>query len=186
MTNYSKELTQKTVALTLATMNFKVTGESNEEFLENAKKALVEQLNTGIFPHITYGVYEDNVLTFDTAFPGQIVEATDGKLGIITAINKETINVTLKNGISVQGPPAAFKSSTATFEEARSKRNELDKQNNYWFEGYSAYIKTAQGVKEVVVGKFARGIAKLHVINSNSFIPLSEREMHKHLKDEKS
>ena len=176
----------KTVTLTLATASFKVEGNTNEELLENAKKAMAEQLTQGNFPHITYGVHDSSVLSFENVFEGQIVESTEGRLGIVTVVNKKTIHVTYTNHITVGGSPQGFKPSTATFEQARSKRDEADKKTNYWAEGHSGYIKTADDIYEIVVGKRVRGKVKLHIVGTTRFFPLSEHEMLRHLKDEKS
>lgn len=176
----------KTVTLTLATASFKVEGKTNEELLENAKKAMAEQLTNGIFPQITYGVHDADVLSFETAFEGQIVESTEGRLGIVTRVNKKTIQVTYVNHITVAGSPQGFKTTNATFEQARSKRSETDKKVNYWTEGHSGYVKTADGIHEIVVGKTTRGKVKLHIVGTTRYFPLSEHEMARHLKDEKS
>ncbi|MEK3977387.1 hypothetical protein MKZ20_21515 [Psychrobacillus sp. FSL K6-2684] len=79
---------------------------------------MAEQLSNGIFPSITYGVYEFDVLSLKKVFAGLTIESTDGKLGIVTGVNKKTIPVTYVNHISVAGSPQGFKSSTAT--QARS------------------------------------------------------------------
>ena len=181
----SNTLLEKTVTLTLASASFTVKGKNDEELLENAKKAMAEQLAKGEFPHITYGIYEANALTLDKVFAGQIVEDKDG-LGIITGVNKKTISVTYANHVSVDASPQHFTSSDATFEQARSKRSEMDKQIKYWTEGHSGYIKTADDIHEIVVGKTTRGKVKLHIVGTKRFFPLSEEEMVRHLKDEKS
>lgn len=176
----------KTVTLTLVTTSYKVEGKNNEELLENAKKAMAKQLSNGIFPQITYGIHHSDVLSFDSVFAGQIVESLEGKPGIVTGVNKKTIHVTYVNHISVSNSPQVFKSSDASFEQARSKRSEIDKKINYWAEGYSGYIKTADGIHEIVVGKTIRGKVKLHIVGTKRYFPLSENEILKHLKDEKS
>lgn len=177
-------MTQKIVALTLASTTFTVEGSNEKEWLENAKKALVDQLVAGKFPHITYSINDADVLTFENVFPGMIVETTQsGDKGIVTAVNKKTIHVKLKIRGEVSGTPQAFKRSTATFEEVRLRRESYMKDT--WTEGDTGYIKTTNGIREVVVGKASGTKAKLFVINENRSISLTENEMNKSLKEEK-
>lgn len=176
---------QKTVTLTLAPVSLTVSGNSNEELLAQAKLALAEQLKDGVFPHITYGVYDADALTFDTVAAGQIVESNDGKLGIVTGVNKKTIHVTYKNGQSVAGSPQGFKASDATFEEARFERNASYK-GDMWFEGTGAYLQNKDGIHEVVIGKITRGKAKLHIVNTTRYFSVAEDLLNKVLKDQKS
>ncbi|WP_028393979.1 cupredoxin domain-containing protein [Bacillus cihuensis] len=174
----------KSVTLTLAPATFVVNGNSNEELLENAKKALTEQLTNSIFPHITYAINDADVLTHESAFPGMIVETNNGDKGIITAVNRKNLNVTLTKHRSVSGPPQAFKKSSATFSDARSLRHEIMKPD--WFEGDTGYIKTREGIREFVVGKKSGKKTKIHIIGLNKFVSLTEEQMEIHLKDNKN
>ena len=183
----SKTDTTKTVTLTLASATFVVEGNNDKELLENAKKAMAEQLLNREFPHITYSITDLDSLTFDKVYAGQIVETDkDGTLGIVTGVNKKTINVTLINHRNISGAPQFFKTSKATFEEARSKRDEGYKKINFWSEGYSGYFKNHEGIHEVVVGKMTRGKTKLHIVNTRKYFSVSENQLESLLKDEKA
>lgn len=72
---------------------------------------MAQQLMVGKFPKITYSIIDANALTFDTVYEGLIVVSDEGKLGIVTGINKKFINVYYTNGIGVSGPPQLFKTS---------------------------------------------------------------------------
>ena len=174
----------KLVTLSLASASFVVEGNTNEELLENAKIAMAEQLATGKFPHITYSISDANALTFENAFPGQIVESKDGNIGIVTGVNKKTINVTYTNNRSVQGSPGIFKLSNVPFEQARSKRRNSSIEMDYWMEGESGYFKNDGEIHEVVIGKITRGKAKVHVVNTKSSFTLPEEKLSFYIKNE--
>lgn len=177
---------EKLVSLTLNTASFLVKGANDKELLENAKKAMIEQLQNGQFPSITYGINDADSLTFNNVLPGMIVESTsDRKLGIVTGVNKKTINVTYKNFISVQGNPNLFKLSNATFEEARSERDKIRIEDGFWDTGYSGYLHNNGNIYEVVVGKITKGKAKVHVVNSSSVYAVPEDKLSSFIKDKK-
>ncbi|MEI2357874.1 hypothetical protein [Mesobacillus zeae] len=173
------------MTLTLAPTTLIVNGNTDEELFENAKKAFVEQLEKSEFPHITYSINDEDVLSIDTALPGLIVETKSGDKGIITAVNKKNINVTLTGHKNVSGPPQAFKKSFATFEEARSKRAEIMKPD--WFEGDTGYIKAADAIHKIIVGKKSGQKRKVHIVDGlNQLFILTEQQMASYLKDDKS
>lgn len=176
----------KSVTLTLATASFLVEGKTDKELLENAKIAMAEQLTNGQFPYITYGISDANALTIDKVSPGKIVESTEGRLGIVTGVNKNRMNVTYVNNISVLAPPENFKSSDATFEQARSKRSESYKKVDFWDMGLTGYFKNKGVIHEVVIGKITRGKAKVHVINSSETYSIQEKDLSHYIKDELS
>lgn len=174
---------KKTVTITLKPISVIAEGASNEELLENAKSALIKQLEEK-FPSYSYSVNDADSLTFETVKIGFIVESNQGDKGIVTAINKKTINVTLKGGIGVQGGPQAFKKSEATFEEARSNRGES--LEDEFYEGNSGYLKTPDGIKEVVIGKVAGAKYKLYPINGEGgFYTLTVSQLKAFLKNTK-
>ena len=173
----------KTVTFTLQPVSVNATGATQEELLENAKKELIKQLE-GKFPSYSYSVNDTDSLTFDTVKIGLIVETKDGDKGIVTALNKKTINVTLTGGRNVQGAPQAFKKSDATFEEARSKRESSIGEDFY--EGHSGYLKTNDGIKEVVLGKSSGAKYKLYPVNGEGgFYTLNIAQIKSFLKDTK-
>ena len=178
--------TKKSVTLTLAPISFVVEGNNDKELLEQAKKAMAAQLVTGKFPYITFNVDDADALTLDTVFAGQVVESHDGNVGIVVAVNKKNIKVTYTGHRTVSGPPQLFKPSTACFEEVRSKRTSYHKEAGYWDEGYSGYLKTNEGIHEVVVGKMTRGNIKLHVINTKKFLSTNENRLRLILRDERN
>lgn len=67
----------------------------------------------------------------DNVLPGKIVESKDGNVGIVTGVNKKTINVTYTSHRSVQGPPELFKTTDIPFEQARSKRKESSIETDF-------------------------------------------------------
>lgn len=156
----------KTVTISLSPVSVKVEGSTKAEMLENAKKALIEQLEKQ-FPQFSYSVSEGEVLTIDTAHAGMIVECNEGKKGIITGVNQKTINVTYSNGVSVSGSPQLFKPSEATFEEARSKRQDFMVKANMWTEGNAAYLNNKGTFIPVIIGKSKGKKYKLYTINNN-------------------
>lgn len=176
----------KLVTLTLASASFVVEGNTDKELLENAKKAMAEQLTTGKFPHITYSINDANALSFDNVLPGKIVESKDGNVGIVTGVNKKTIAVTYTNHRSVLGPPENFKASDIPFEQARSKRKHSSIETDFWYEGNSGYFKNKGEVHEVVIGKISRGKAKVHVVNTSSAYSIPEDKLSFFIKDELS
>lgn len=177
----------QTVTLKFEPVSIQVAGNNSAELLENAKKAFVEQLTAETMPRVTsYSVGTADALIFDTVYAGQIVESNEGKLGIVSQVNKKTIYVTYQNGDAVSGSPVFFKPSDATFEEARSRRIPQAKDINFWSDGNTGYIKTKEGIREVIVGKVSRGKAKLVVIGARKYLSVSEEHMAKTLKDEKS
>ncbi|MEK5217725.1 hypothetical protein [Psychrobacillus sp. FSL H8-0487] len=183
----SQTETMRTVTLTLASASFVVDGKNDNELIENAKKAMAEQLAKGVFPQITYSITDVGSLTFENVYAGQIVEREDdGTLGIVTGVNTKTIHVTLINHRSLSTRPQYFKESKATFEEARSKRDESYKKMNFWTEGYSGYLKNKDGIHEVVVGKMTRGKAKLHIVNTRRYFSVPEDQLELLLKDDKA
>lgn len=177
----------KTVTLNLAPVNVQVTGNTPEELLENAKKAFIDQLTAETMPGVTsYSVGEAGALDFSTVYEGQIVANSKGELGIVNQVNKKTIFVTYASGRTVSAPPVIFKASDATFEEARSRRNDGLKKENFWHTGDTGYIKLATGTCAVVVGKVTKAKAKLHVVGTRKFVGVSHLEMERLLKEEKS
>jgi len=189
-TNIRKEefiMTNKqTVTLTLSSMSFVVEGTNTEEMVAQAKLAMAQQLKDGVFPSLTYSLNDENALSLNTVSSGLIVESNDGKLGIVTAVNKKTIAVTYKNGVSVTGSPQMFKTSDATFEDARSVRPESYKTSELWFEGSGGYMKNKEEIHEIVVGKISRGKAKLHIVNTNRLFTVKEEDISFYLKDNRS
>lgn len=175
----------QSVTLNFAPVTIKVSGETNAELLENAKKAFVDQLSADTMPHInSYSVGAADALSFETATIGKIVESKDKKLGIISQVNKKTIYVTYTNGATVSAPPTFFEPSKATFEEARSRRGPSEKEMNFWSAGYSGYIKVKDEILPVIVGKLAKSKVKLHVVGTTQFLPVTEAQMEKLLKDD--
>lgn len=177
----------QTVTLNLAPVTIKVSGNTREELLVNAKKALVAQLSAESMLRITsYTVGAADALDFETVFTGQIVESSDGKLGIVSQVNKKTIYVTYTTGATVQGPPTLFKASEATFEEARKQRTAGEKEINFWSTGFSGYIKVKDEILPVLVGKITKAKVKLHIVGTTKYLSVTEAQMEKLLKDETS
>ena len=143
---------KKSVSITFDSVTVVVEGETDKELLEKAKIAALEEMKQKM-PPITYSIndYNEDALTVELAQPGTTVKTQNGKLGIITAINRKSINITLADGVPLQGPAIAFLKSDAAFEEARHKREDWDKPD--WQEGHSAYFKNGKEIHEVVVGK---------------------------------
>ncbi|PLS19460.1 hypothetical protein CVD28_03320 [Bacillus sp. M6-12] len=175
---------EKAVTLILDPVTIIVEGKTDKELLENAKKAYIEQLEKQ-FPHFSYSVNEADVLTFDTVKVGMVVENKSGEKGIVTSLNKKTINVTLTGHRAVQGAPQAFKKSSATFDESRSKRHEFMKPD--WTEGDTGYLETKERIVEVVVGKKAGAKFKVYEVNgSGGHYTLDSKQIQAFLKDDKT
>ncbi|MEK5209741.1 hypothetical protein [Psychrobacillus sp. FSL H8-0510] len=176
----------KLVTLTLASASFVVEGNTNEELLENAKKAMAEQLAIGKFPFINYRINESNSLTIDKVLPGMTVESEDGDVGIITAKYKVKIDVTFANNRSVQGSASIFKSCDIPFEQARSKRSDSSIKAEFWTKGNSGYFKNKGEIHKVVIGKLTGGKAKVHVVNSDVYFTIPVEKLSHYIKDELS
>jgi len=171
----------KLVTLTLEPITLVVTGNNNAQLLANAKKKLIKQLTQEV--ECTFGIKRAaDTLTLSTAFPGLIVESNEEQIGIVTEVNAENIHVTLKNHIIVTGPPNLFKVSSASFEEARSKRSKIE--GIFWEKGYTGYIQTNEGIREVIVGETYSHMIKLFIINGRKSITLNEQQIKIFLKDE--
>lgn len=177
----------QTVTLNFAPVAIQVAGNNSAELLENAKRAFVEQLTADTMPRVTsYSVGSADALNFETVYEGQIVESNDGKLGIVNQVNKKTIYVTYTDGATVSGSPGLFKTSEATFIEARNHRPKGDKELNLWSPGNTGYIKIKTGIKAVCVGKISRGKVKLLIVGTQKYISITEEQMERLLKDEQS
>lgn len=187
---------RKTVTISLKEISVVVDGENDKELLANAKKAVVEQINTK-FPSCTYSISGVGALSFETAYPGTIVSDNNGDLGIVTGVNQKTINVTLTGGRGVYGAPNLFSVSEATFEEARSKRRNFNIENVTtgessslncgWYEGDTGYLKVKDNERQVVVGKKAGKKYKLYLINEKgASYTVTEEQLKACLKDEPS
>ena len=85
------------------------------------------------------------------------LESKDGNVGIVTGVNKKTINITYTSHRSVQGPPELFKTTDIPFEQARSKRKKSNIVTDFWYTVYSGYFKNKGEVHEVVIGQITRG-----------------------------
>lgn len=161
------ELLNITITLSPITVTVE-RGATDKDTLLAAQKALIEQLNTK-FPYYTYGVSSADSLTFENVKIGMIVEEADPKdkkprYGIVTGINKKTINVCYKNRILVQGPPQLYKLSKKTFEEVASfyKQMVANKTTpdgdfiestsfDMFLEGDAGYLKTPDGLIPCVI-----------------------------------
>jgi hypothetical protein len=175
---------KKAITLALDPVTLVVEGKTEKEQLENAKKALITQLEKQ-FPHYSYSINDADVLTFDNVKVGMIVETKEGDKGIVTSLNKKTINVALTGHRGVQGPPQAFKVSSATFEEARSNRDEFMKPD--WREGDTGYLVTKDKVVEAVVGKKSGAKFKVYEVNgSGGHYSLDSKQIQAFLKDHES
>lgn len=174
----------KTVTIQLNPISVKADGKTKEEIIANAKKELIKQLEKQ-FPVCSYSISEGDVLTMDKAHPGTIVQDEKGMKGIITGVNTKAISVMYSNNSHVQGSPQLFKLSNATFEEARSKRDEFMVKSNMWSEGNTGYLNNNGTLIPVVVGKSKGKKYKLYPINGEgSHYALVESQL-KSLVDQK-
>lgn len=181
-------MTQKrSVTLTFAPVTVNVSGDTNEKLLENAKKEFINNLSSANMPSIhSYHISAAEELSLDTVFAGQIVESLDGKLGIVSHKNKETINVMLSTGLTVTGSPILFKPSDARFNKARYRRTREDKALNNWAAGHSGYIKDDFGRHPVIVGKISRSKVKVYIIGANEFTTFTKDQLEQYVMDESS
>jgi hypothetical protein len=175
---------QKQLTFHLNPVTVIVTGATEKELIENAKKAVIFQMQLK-FPKFQCSISDLSALTLETAFPGMIVEdSKDGILGIVTSIGKNRLYVTLTGNRDVSGDARLFKKSNASFEEARSRREDFMK--NLWTEGDSCYGKVNGEIKELVVGKKVGKKWQLWIINGDGKgISITESQLSL-LKEEKS
>lgn len=187
---------KKAITITLSPISVVVEGNTDKELIENAKTEIIKQMELK-FPHFSYAVDSADALTLQNVFEGAIVETKEGAYGIITGVNKKTINVTLTGGRGVQGAPQAFKSSDISFEKARSKRRMHSLTNSEdgikseflmeWSEGETGYLKAKDGVKEVVIGKKAGKKRYVYIVNGKGArFTLTDAQLESFLKDERS
>ncbi|MED4284829.1 hypothetical protein P4679_23180 [Priestia megaterium] len=134
-------------------------GKTENELIENAKKAVREQLKEK-FPSAKYSLVDMNALSLESVKPGMVVEV-DNQVGIVTVVNKKKINVVISGNRIITGTPEAFKASKKTFKEAMVPRRLMVGMEDYYCEGDCGYI-SYQGEKiPVIVGKQVRGKSKL-------------------------
>jgi len=174
--------TKKAVTLDLSPITLFVTGKNDKELLENAKIAFIEEISKK-FPSLSYSINDANALTMQTIRVGQIVECDKG-IGIVISKAQKRVRVTLTGQRTLSGTPELFTPSSASFEEARSKRPSFNKDE--WFEGSSGYIKVANKIESVVVGKRGNLKTKLYIVGTDEYINVTESQLKRFLKDEKS
>lgn len=173
------------VTLNFAPVTIQVSGNSNEELLNNAMKTFVDQLSVSTLPQIdSYSVGAAMPLSFDTVYAGLIVESFNGNVGIVHQVNKQTIDVTYASGTSVSGSPELFKPSNASFKKARYRRSAEDKEQNNWSVGHSGFIKNDMSKLPVIVGKVSRGKFKVHIVGDKKHETFTEEEMERFVMDQ--
>lgn len=187
---------KKAITITLDPITVVIEGKTDKELLENAKIEMIKQIQIQ-FPHFSYSVDSADALTFENSHEGSIVETKEGAFGIITGVNKKSINVTLTGGRSMQGAPQYYKLSDVSFEKARSKRMMHSLTNTgdgkvseffmEWSEGETGYLKVKDGIKEVVIGKKAGSKYSVYIVNGKGAkYTLTEAQLKSFLRDELS
>lgn len=157
-------------------------GDTEVNLLANAEKKVVEQMKER-FPRYTYRISDEDGLTLEEALPGMIVEADNGSIGIIyerKPNRKFPIGVVLSSGKKIDCMPDILKKSSATFEEAKSKRVWPDE----WVEGNAGYFKTKNDIVEVIIGKCTKSVTEAYIINDGRYYKLNAVQV-KRLSDEK-
>lgn len=128
-------------------------GTTKEKMLA-AKEAVKRKLEQS-FPACGFSIVPLGVLDFTTVEVGMVVvDNNKPRVGVVTAINRQTINVGFKGGTIAQGPPECFSRGTAKIEELCNFPDEGDTE---LYEGNVGYIRASGGKDVLVVVVSTRG-----------------------------
>lgn len=107
---------------------------TDKEIVNLAKQEYIKEISKQ-FPRLIYQISDGNTLNFGNVYVGQIVKEKD-RYGIITKINKKSINVATQSGI-LQGPPPCFSpaESDIKIDKIMWQRSESAKDLDMWVEG---------------------------------------------------
>lgn len=162
---------------------------TDKEIIELAKKEYINEISKK-FPRITYQISGGNTLSFDNLHLGQIVKEKE-RYGIVTKINKKSINVATQSGI-LQGPPSCFSSAEGDVkvEEVLWQRSERAKELDMWIDGNVGFLALKQDNKTipVVIGKStSAGNYHLYTIgkDTNKYYRLNQSQLKQLLFDTK-
>ena len=140
------------LSYTLPPILVEVEKGTDAEMLERGKRALIEKLKEGIPKSTKINLEQLGALSFETVKPGMIVEILDAgvhKFGIVTKVNRKTINVVTRTGVVFQGPPSGFKESSIPFEEVCCVRKKTEYSSGYQ-EGDAGFLNVNGGDFELV------------------------------------
>lgn len=162
---------------------------TDKEILELAKKEYIKEISKK-FPRVGYQISDGNTLSFDNVYLGQIVMDRN-RYGIVTKINKKTINVATQSGI-FQGPPSCFGvvEDKVKPESVLWERTKGAKELDLWIEGNVGYLALKQDNKvvPVVIGKTtSAGNYHLYLVgkNTNKYYRLTQAQIKQFLFDTK-
>lgn len=165
---------EKSVQLTLqpitVTVNVK-KGATDTETLELAKKELVNQLNGGSWPPITYAITDGVSMRLEECFGGQLVKFDGDAIGIITCVNtrnKFPVTVATTKGLVNCTPVALQKLDKEINVTNFRNRPEYLRELRDWPEGFVGYFVNKGEVFPVVLGKTTRNKTKVYVITTTA------------------
>lgn len=139
---------------------------TNKELVKIIEEKLLEELKRNI-PSFTYSLLNEDDLTFEDIYVGMIVDIGKQGYGIVTKINKKSINVNGKNGIALQGHPLAFKRADEKIkaEDVIWKRFDYNMhKSDSWYEGDTGYFSFKSGIKPVILVSKGNNKFRAHVI----------------------
>lgn len=151
------------------TISVEVNAESRELLLEKTKEALLSQIDEK-FDTLNKTIVNPDALSMETVTPGLVVavetEGNGEEYGIITAVNKKTVDVALKDGTILNGPASSFqKADVEDIDQFIWGRSLAARQAGTWYEGNTAYLNTNEGTLPIVFGKSRTTKFNVYVIN---------------------
>ena len=171
-----------TIDLSAITVSIHANPDNKDEVIEKAKEVFLSEVQRK-FPQFHLTVSETDVLSMETVTTGLVVTAVlkngEKEPGIITAVNKKTIDVVLENGSILNGPATAFEvNSIQNLDEVVWGRPEQVKEANMWYEGNTGYLVTSEDIVPVVLGKSRSPKYRAYVINGEGrYITLNEDQL---------
>lgn len=160
-------------------------GMTEAQALALAEKQIVKQLEKEFPQAYAYGIADADVLVPDKVKIGQIVvDAENGRVGVVLAVAAKNIQVAFKNGV-VRGAPQCFKlepeKGSKDIQWARGKES---KEQNYWSTGDIGYLVVKDGPAKVVVLE-SRGKYKCIYVGKEGFYagPITESQLKGNLFD---
>lgn len=152
---------------------------TKEELFKAIEESVIAKIKERL-PAYVYSIHDADVLTFSNVKPGIVIDAGDNGYGIVTKVNKKTINVSTKDG-AFQGPPTAFGKvdDEVKIEDIMWERGIGYKQRGDWNEGNTGYLVVKDDIHKVVLVYSRNDKYNALVINGNgaSFGPVTEQQL---------
>jgi len=154
-----------TLDLNPVTVQVESDSADHDKLIELAKVELLKQLAVK-FPKLSFSVSEGELL--ENPHPGMLVRIKDksfNEVGIITAVNTKSINLTLKGGRSIRASIGLLsKDYSIKFEDVFTARDEF--MQDSWDEGDMGYMVNKNEITPVICCKSGKVNCKFFIVNS--------------------